>query len=81
VKSRPSGITFRENYSNYKSSGSYVPRKVKAHRRLLGEQNSILDLNFHDLEILKKLESENDWGKPKIPVKSQPELSRVENVK
>jgi hypothetical protein len=53
---------------------------VKAHRRLLGEQNSILDLNFHDLEILKKLESENDWGKPKIPVKSQPEMSRVENV-
>jgi hypothetical protein len=80
VKSRPSGITFRENYSNYKSSKSYVPRKVKAQRRLLAQQNSMSDLNFHDLVISKKLESENDLDKPKISVRSQPHSSPFENV-
>jgi hypothetical protein len=89
-KSRTSRITFRENYSKYKSSKSYVPRKVKAHRRLLMEQKSISDLNSQDLnsqdlnsqdlEILPELESENFRVNPKIPVKTQVELSQVETA-
>jgi hypothetical protein len=80
MKSRPSAITFRDNYSNYNSSGSYVPRKVKAHRRLLAKQNSVSDTEFHDLEILKRLESIHHCCNREIPVKSQPELSHIENV-
>jgi hypothetical protein len=85
-----SQITFRQNYSNYKSSKSYVPRKVKAHRRLLAEQKSMSDLSFRDLsiqdlnsqdlEILPELESENFRVKPKIPVKYQIELSQVKTA-
>ena len=80
VKSRPSPISFRENYAKYKSSGSYVPRKEKAHRRLLAEQKSMSYMSFEELEISQGLESKNYWAKPKILVKSQIELSRVETA-
>ena len=80
VKSRTSWVTFRENNSNYKSSGSYVPRKIKAHRKLLAEQKSISDLNFKNLGILPDLQPENYWTRPKIPVQSQNELSQVETA-
>jgi hypothetical protein len=78
VKSRNSGFTFRDNYSNYKPSKTYVPRKEKAHRRLLARQKSMSEVTVPKLSILAKAESENQITKPKIPEKSHPELSRRE---
>jgi hypothetical protein len=79
VKSRHSGFTFKEHHLNYKTSGSYVPRKAKEHRRLLAKQKTMSEMSVQKRGFDEDLESEDDWTKPIPPVKSQPELTRVED--
>jgi hypothetical protein len=78
VKSRTSNITFRENYSNYNTSGSYVPRKEKAHRRLLATQKSMSELSFKDSEISPKYSQKEP--SPKFLMKSQVEFRKIETA-